>query len=330
MKNTLETRLGLFFAMALLAAIIILEMVGGRELFRSGPTIRARFNNALELRAGDPVKMAGVEIGRVTKVKLAGGGVEISMKISREAEVRTDSKATIRFVGLMGQNFVAIDFGSPKAALVEPDALLASQEQADLNSLMSKLDNVASGVEGLTKNFSGESFGNLFGPFTDFLKENNPKLSAILGNVQNISGQIAQGKGTVGRLIQEDTLYNSAIDTVSNLNASTSEIKPLIEQAKMTLSGAQDVLNDVKAGKGTVGKLVKDETLYRETTAAMTDLHSILGKINKGDGTVGKLINEDSFLKDAKMTLQKVDKATEGIEDQGALSVFGILVQQLF
>ena len=175
MKNTLETRLGLFFAMALLAAIIVLEMVGGRELFRSGPTIRARFNNALELRAGDPVKMAGVEIGRVTKVKLVDSKVEVSMKITQEAGVRTDSKATIRFVGLMGQNFVAIDFGSPKAPLIAPDALLESMEQADLNSLMTKLDGVASGVEGLTKNFSGESFGNLFGPFTDFLKEKDRK-----------------------------------------------------------------------------------------------------------------------------------------------------------
>ncbi len=330
MKNTLETRLGLFFAMALLAAIIVLEMVGGRELFRSGPTIRARFNNALELRAGDPVKMAGVEIGRVTKVRLVDNKVEVAMKITQEAGVRTDSKATIRFVGLMGQNFVAIDFGSPKAPLIAPDALLESMEQADLNSLMTKLDGVASGVEGLTKNFSGESFGNLFGPFTDFLKENNPKLTAILGNVQTISGQIAQGKGTVGKLINEDALYNSALNTVSNLDLATSDIKPLINQVKMTLNGAQEVLDDVKAGKGTIGKLVKDETLYRETTAAMTDLHSILSKIDKGDGTVGKLINDDGFLKDAKMTLQKVDKATEGIEDQGALSVFGILVQQLF
>ena len=65
MKNTLETRLGLFVALAVLAAAIILEMVGGVELFRPGYHIHALFNSAQELKEGDRVKMAGVEIGRV-------------------------------------------------------------------------------------------------------------------------------------------------------------------------------------------------------------------------------------------------------------------------
>jgi phospholipid/cholesterol/gamma-HCH transport system substrate-binding protein len=45
---------------------------------------------------------------------------------------------------------------------------------------------------------------------------------------------------------------------------------------------------------------------------------------------VGKLINEPELYKNAKMTLQKLDKATEGLEDQGPLSVIGILVNNLF
>jgi phospholipid/cholesterol/gamma-HCH transport system substrate-binding protein len=62
----------------------------------------------------------------------------------------------------------------------------------------------------------------------------------------------------------------------------------------------------------------------------MANLKEITGKINKGDGTVGKLINDQEFYRNAKLTLQKVDKATEGLEDQGPLSVLGILVGQLF
>jgi len=61
-----------------------------------------------------------------------------------------------------------------------------------------------------------------------------------------------------------------------------------------------------------------------------TNLKEILQKINQGQGTVGKLLNDESFYKKAKMTLQKVDKATEGLEDQGPLSVLGIAVNGLF
>jgi phospholipid/cholesterol/gamma-HCH transport system substrate-binding protein len=52
--------------------------------------------------------------------------------------------------------------------------------------------------------------------------------------------------------------------------------------------------------------------------------------MNRGEGSVGKLINDDSLFKNAKLSLQKLEKATEGLEDQGPLSVLGIAVNSLF
>jgi phospholipid/cholesterol/gamma-HCH transport system substrate-binding protein len=250
--------------------------------------------------------------------------------VKREASVRTDSKASIKFVGLMGQNYISLTFGSTDAPKASANALLETEEQADLNSLMVKLQNVAEGVEGLTQNFSGENFSNLLGPFTEFIKENSPRLSAILGNLQTISTRIAQGEGTVGRMISDDTLYFSALNTVSNLNTTVADAKPLFNELKLTLDQARSVVTQVNEGQGTIGKLIKDETLYRETTTAMVNLREILQKINQGQGSVGQLVNDPGFINNAKLTLQKVEKATEGLEDQGPLSVLGIAVNSLF
>ena len=96
------------------------------------------------------------------------------------------------------------------------------------------------------------------------------------------------------------------------------------------MTNANLIVSQINAGQGTLGKLAKDETLYRESTLAMANMREILEKMNKGQGTVGKLINDDSFYKNAKVSLQKLDKATEGLEDQGPLSVLGIAVQSLF
>lgn len=330
MKNTLETRLGLFFALALVAGVVLLEMIGTPDFFKSGDIVKARFNTIQELKVGDPVKMAGVEIGRVRAIKLATNKVEVDLKLHRGAMVKTDSKASIKFIGLLGQNFVNVDFGSPEAPLVAPNAVLETVEQADLNSLMVKLEGVAAGVEGFTKNFSGENFSNLLGPFTDFLKENSPRLTAILGNLQVISGQIAKGEGSVGRLINDDEFYNKAVAAVDNLNKATADLKPLFDDARVTLDGAKTTIAGINKGEGSLGKLLKDEKLYTETTSAMTNLREILQKINQGQGSVGMLVNDESFFNNAKMTLQKVEKATEGLEDQGPLSVLGIAVNSLF
>src|SRR3954462_4123296 len=124
MKNTLETRLGIFFALALIAAVVILELAGTRDLFHKGFRVRARFDNIQELKVGDSVRMAGVEVGHVEKIQLATNRVEVVLNIDKRTAVKTDSKVAIKFVGLMGQNYVSINFGSPDAPRAEPGTLL--------------------------------------------------------------------------------------------------------------------------------------------------------------------------------------------------------------
>ncbi len=321
MRNSLETRIGLFVALTALAAVFILEVVGGAR-FTRGQHVYALFNNVQELKVGDRVKMAGVEIGRVETIELADNKVKVTMKVRRK-DVRIDSVATVKFAGLLGQNFVSITFGSAGAGPLADGQYVSTSEQPDLNVIMAKLDNVATGVENLTKSFTGEKIDNLLGPLINFVDANRVPLTKTIANVEAISAQISQGKGTVGRLISEDSLYNSALATVTNLQNAGDEVR-------LAIADARKVINDVNAGRGTVGKLVTDETLYNETTASMTNLREILQKINQGQGSVGKLVNDQEFYKNAKLTLQKLDKATEGLEDQGPLSVLGIAVNTLF
>jgi phospholipid/cholesterol/gamma-HCH transport system substrate-binding protein len=318
MKNSLETKLGIFVVLVVFAAFFIIEILGGTETFRGGYHVSALFSAVQQLKVGDPVKMAGVEIGRVEDITLdnSANAVRVTMKLYPNAVVKTDSAATIEFTGLMGQNFVAIDFGSPDSPKVVNGAVLVTKEQPDLNAIMAKLDNAATGIQNLTKSFTGDTLNNLLGPLTDLVKENKGHLGATITNLENITGQIASGQGTVGKLIYDQTLYDSAMDTVSNL--------------QVTVASARQVINSVTNGQGTLGKLVTDPALYDATTASMTNLDQILQKINHGQGTVGKLVNDQEFYKNAKLTLQKVDKATDSLEDQGPLSVIGIVAGNLF
>jgi phospholipid/cholesterol/gamma-HCH transport system substrate-binding protein len=332
MKNSLETRLGIFVALAVIAAVLILETVGGVERFRRGFIVNALFKNIQELKIGDRVKMAGVEIGRVQSLAITNDQVRVTMKVhaARRKEVKTDSTASVKFTGLMGQNYVAIDFGTPGAPPASEDAYLNSDEQPDMSVIMQKIDNVATGVENLTKSFTGEKIDNLLGPFTDFMKANKDPLTASIANMQSISSQISQGKGTMGKLIYDDSLYYSALASVTNLQDTASEIKLALTDVRQAIGDARTILGEANSGKGTFGKLLKDETLYNETTASLMTLKEILQKMNQGQGTIGKLINDQELYRNAKLTLQKVDKATEGLEDQGPLSVMGIIVNNLF
>ena len=363
MKNSLETKLGIFVILAVFAAWVIIETLGSADLFHQGYRVTTQFENAQDLKVGDRVKMAGVEIGRVEKIGLtesrvvvtlklpsgatlntnfdtapmnlkvgddfltAGGEtgrvdnisitpskVGVLMKLRNEAIVRTDSKAAIKFTGLMGQNFVAIDFGSPTSDKIKDGMNISGVEQSDLNAVIAKLSDVADNIHNVTKNFAGDEIKNMFGALDKILTEKKESIKQTIDNMKNISGQIASGEGTIGKLIYTDTLHNTALDTVSNL--------------QLTVASARLAIDDARAGKGTIGKLLTDETLYNSATASMTNLNSILLKVNQGDGTIGKLVNDQEFYKSAKLSLQKLDKAADGLEDTGPLSVISMMSSQ--
>jgi len=315
MKNSLETRLGYFVVLAMFAGWIITETLGGVESFHSGYRLNALFDTVQDLKIGNSVKMAGVEIGRVEKIVLTGDRVRVTMKLHSDAVVKTDSKAVIKFTGLMGQNFVAVNFGTPDAPRAVDGALLATEEQPDLNAIMTKLDGATTGIQNLTKSFTPDTINNLMGPLVDFVKQNSGHIGGAISNIENISGQIASGQGTVGKLIYSDSLYNSALTTVTNLQDAVIEVR--------------GVVSGITNGQGTIGKLVTDETLYNATTASMTNLDQILRKVNQGQGTIGKLVNDQEFYKNAKLSLQKLDKMADGLEDQGPLTVIGIMANNL-
>jgi phospholipid/cholesterol/gamma-HCH transport system substrate-binding protein len=316
MKNSLETKLGIFVIFVVLAAWAIIETLGGMESFLGGYRVSALFNTVQDLKAGSSVKMAGVEIGRVEKIALANNKANVTMKLHSDAIVKTDSKAAVKFTGLMGQNFISIDFGSADAPKAVDGAVLTTEDQPDLNAIMAKLDSAATGIENFGKSFTGDRIDNLIGPLTDFIKQNSSHIGGAISNMENISGQIASGQGTIGKLIYTDSLYNSALVTVTNLQDAVTEVR--------------GVVSGITNGQGTIGKLVTDDTLYTATTASMTNLSQVLLKINQGQGTIGKLVNDQEFYKNAKLSLQKLDKMADGLEDQGPLSVIGIMANNLF
>ena len=377
MKNTsLETKLGMFVALVVVATVVLLEIAGGTDFFKKGYHLHALFNTAQELKVGDSVKMAGVPIGKVEKIGFEQGRVKVTMKVTEGTDVKTDAKATIRFAGLMGQNFVSINLGTPTVPNLAPDSVIQTTEQADLAAIMQKLENAAGGIENITKTFSGDQLNNMLGPLTSIIQDNQTNISKFLSDLPRITGQINSGEGNLGKLLKDEALYTNTVATMQALTRTVTDAQGLLSDAKgaigdlkgtfadargfiteakgslgdvklalgdarkslvtatETMGTAKSILSgvqaDLQAGKGSLGKLLKDEALYNETALAMSNLREIMQKINRGQGTVGKFVNDDSLFKNAKMTLQKLDKATEGLEDQGPLSVLGIAVNSLF
>ena len=145
-----------------------------------------------------------------------------------------------------------------------------------------------------------------------------------------LTTEMAEGRGTFGKLVRDPTLYNEAVNTVTNIASAVEEVKPLAEDARGMMADMRKLVSRLEQGEGTLGKLMTDASLYTEATDALTNMKEIMQKINRGQGSIGELVNDNAFLKNIKLTLQKVDKATESLEDTGPLSVIGTAVGTLF
>jgi phospholipid/cholesterol/gamma-HCH transport system substrate-binding protein len=88
----MKADLGLFFALAVVLALVILEYLGSFGFLHRGYHLHALFKNVQDLKKGDPVKMAGVQVGRVENIILTNGSVDVTMKIDQGTDIRTTAK----------------------------------------------------------------------------------------------------------------------------------------------------------------------------------------------------------------------------------------------
>ena len=336
MRNSLETRLGLFFAVVVLAGFTLVELSGGGAWWDRGIEVRARFKTVSDLKVGDPVRLAGVAVGHVSEIRFVGQAVEVVLRMKPSAALRADSTAQIRFTGLLGQNFVAVDFGTPTALPLVAGAALLTQEQPDLAQIFEKFNGVADGIESLTKSLSGDQLRRLFGPMTDLFKTNRAHINGLMANFTLLSARLVAGQGTLGLLLQDDALYVTGVGALTNMDALTVDAHGLLGRAGGVLDLSADLVREarglvsgVERGEGSLGKLVKDDTLAKESTLAGTNLREVLEKSNVGQGTVAKVVNDDWLLRNVTRTLHQVNKVTKSLEDVGTLSVAGSAAQML-
>lgn len=328
-KAQQTARVGLFFLLGIALIWVTFETLSGGKAWKDkGYNLIAGFENLRELKVGDEVRMAGVKIGSVEKTRLAHRRAEAVLRIQPNVKVASDAVATITMAGLIGTNYISIDLGSPNAAPLAPGAEIATKTTPDLNTVMSQIGDLGKKLEGALGSF-GQAMngdgkgGGLFQKLDRLVTENNDKIGATLTNLQEITGKINRGDGTLGRLVNDPTLHDQLVATLD-------EIKGAADQAKTFVANAQEIVDQVKAGKGTLGALVYDDTTGDNIKVITKNLRDVSDKLAHGQGTLGKLINDDTLYSDARGTLKKADRALDGLNDSGPISAVGVLANALF
>src|SRR6266699_2998741 len=269
-----EVRVGLLVLASIAVLIfLILNASGDINPFSRKLHLKARFIDANGLREGSEVRLAGVRVGKVDQITLLPPSdvpnaprVEALMTINNTIDgrpaadrIRTDSTAQQGSPSLLGNEMlINITPGTALGQPVKDFAILPSSSSNTVNDFAT----------------SGTDLAQRLSKLSD-------EISVIVRNVK-------EGKGTVGHLFNDESLYN--------------RINHIADRVDKSVDQINDIVADINNGRGTAGKLLKDEQLYNDARAAIAKFNTAAERIDnvvasaqRGEGTVGKLLTDETL-----------------------------------
>jgi phospholipid/cholesterol/gamma-HCH transport system substrate-binding protein len=302
--SQLRVGLTVIFASLILALLLFL-MSGTGGFFSHRITLVSFFDNASGLRVGAPVRLNGVDIGNVAAIRVVPDKdkqltpVEVVMKVSTKYgfNLRRDSVTSLDTAGVLGETYLDIDSAQAVGPVARDGDTLPTQVHPDFNEVVRSSQSTLQNMDALLKRadrilaFAESGKGSLGKLIYDPTLYN--RFSETVADFQGIVNQIAKGQGSLGALINRNDAYDKFLATLDKINA---------------------VVDDLQAGKGTAGKFLKDPSLYNNANDTIANLKQTTSDINAGKGTLGKLTKDEELAKKIDTTVTKLEALTSDLE----------------
>lgn len=230
-NENLEMKVGLFIGIGIFLAFIIVFSISDFYMLKDGYDVEVVFDYVNGLTKDSPVRLAGVHVGDVKEIEIyydedqAQTRVKLDARLTQGINIEKDVIARINTLGLLGEQYLELSPGK-SAEFIQPGDKIIGVNPVNMGQQM-------------------ETMGK-------FIKVANL-----------IASKLSQGEGTLGKLLNDDSVYN-------NLDR---------------------ILGGLSRGDGTLGKFLTDDSIYDE-------LDSILSRLNRGEGTLGKLLVKDTVYND--------------------------------
>lgn len=273
------------------------------------------FDNVQGLNDGDKVNMLGKRIGKVSSAKIIGNriAVEVSINQNFSFNIPIDSRIEVKSDGLMGAKFVSIEPGLNTNKSIQDGEIVEGTRELDFTE-------ITPGIMPITQDLA------VFSRRLKALLGENQKddIRNTLSNVQSLTNELDSILQDIHSLIGDEdrrnieeffSNLNSASKNINNLSSNkvvkifddideiTSQNKDDIKNILANLSSSskslKNILDEIDAGKGSIGKMVKSEGLFDNLNGFVTDLRNVVKDFNE---------NREEYLKDYIRANKKVKR----------------------
>lgn len=290
-------------AVVLVALAILL--VGGYRLGQAAHLFGGRYElvaflpNANGLRPGGSVTVAGQIVGVVRDIQFLPVDADTSRNLRLvlevdervRAQIRGDSRARLRTLGLLGDKVLDVTPGTPRAQPLDPGDTLVVAAALDYDAVIQQAAGAVDDVVGLT------------------------------GDLRTVTGGIVEGKGTVGQLVTNRQLYDELTATLQQTNALVTRLQspngtvgrllddPTLYRNLVRVTASLDTLTgQVARSEGTVGKLLRDDSLYVRMVGVAAGADSLVKLLTQGNGLAARLLTDQTSYDQLNKTLTELNE----------------------
>ena len=306
-NNQRAVVIGIFIFLGLAIFILTILTLGSqKKTFEKSITVKAFFNNVNGLQKGNNIWFSGVKVGTIKKVSLQGSGrVEVDMSIEEQSVkyIPKDAKAKLSSDGLIGNKIIEIYGGTSKTPSIQEGDVLNNDKLLNTDEMMNTLS------------------------------KNNDNLLDITNDFKMISSRLADGKGSVGKLLTDETMYDQ-------LNATASILKRVSDNLEKLSSNVSSYTSKLNHNGTLANDLVTDTVIFNRlrstisqlqqvaitSDSVMNNLQTTSTSLNKGVNTlndglsnnktpIGMLLHDEQAAANIKITLKNLQSGTKKLDD---------------
>lgn len=272
-------KLGIFIITGLFLFVFALFYIGSKEnLFTNTFNVYAVFSNVSGLTQGNSVQYAGINVGTVESIEiLSVDEVRVNMNLVSDVQkfIKKDSKATISSDGLVGSKIVSITPGKVNSVMIEHGDSIHSVNPVSMGDIINNLNESSKEAEVIAK-----------------------ELTEIMSKINN-------GEGTLGKLVNNSSMYDNLDSLLNSFAGSTAQINNILTQTSNTIDL---VAQDIQEMQGSVKLIV-------------TNVGDITSKINSSQSLVGTLLTDTVFANNIKGVVKNANFTTQNLE-MGSFSFY--------
>jgi len=279
-----ELKVGLL-ALFTIATIVVmsLKITSNQSGFGDYVTYRTVIRDASGIFPKTPIKVAGISAGRIKTIELANNNALITFEVLKKVEIPKDSKLRIKSVGFLGDKYLEIVIGK-ETEILESMGLVLAEEGAGIENLVKDVTEVMADVK------------VVIGSIKDTLvpKDREEPMKKILRDVEVLVANTKDATKTMKEIFQDN---QGKIDNlIANLEkfsgdiakqvdknepeSAMSDVKRILGNVDKMTEDLKNLVADVKAGKGTVGKLLVEDEIADRVEETLSGVQKLVGKVN--------------------------------------------------